>query len=192
MVRADDDMRPYTLMEHSPESLEADEVCRGRLHRVGENGYGRNSFDILPSFLDVLGKRVAEAPDNYDRGELLVETAMDLVTNASTGLARQNSLLVKRGTVREDFVVKMAQTYRSGTHHIDALDFVEMFLENESQTDPNEPADTYVLENFRPVITKKDWRMDCGVAAYDNTSGLPPFFPTRLRCEDYIYRLGIQ
>ena len=29
MVSADDDMRPYTLMEHSPESLGPDEVCRG-------------------------------------------------------------------------------------------------------------------------------------------------------------------
>ena len=47
MISADDDMRPYTLMEHSPESLESDEVCRGRLHKVGQNGYGRKSFDIL-------------------------------------------------------------------------------------------------------------------------------------------------
>jgi hypothetical protein len=34
--------------------------------------------------------------------------------------------------------------------------------------------------------------MDCGVAGYDNTFGLPPFFPTHLRCEDYIYRLWVQ
>ncbi len=26
-----------------------------------------------------------------------------------------------------------------------------------------------------------NWRMDCSVAGYDNTFGLPPFFPTRLR-----------
>jgi hypothetical protein len=30
------------------------------------------------------------------------------------------------------------------------------------------------------------------VAGYDNTFGLPPFFPTQLRCEDYIYRLWVQ
>jgi hypothetical protein len=30
------------------------------------------------------------------------------------------------------------------------------------------------------------------VAGYDNTYGLPPFFPTQLRFEDYIYRLWIQ
>jgi hypothetical protein len=42
------------------------------------------------------------------------------------------------------------------------------------------------------VVTNKNWRMDCGVAGYDNTLGLPPFFPTRLRFEDYIYRLWIQ
>ena len=34
--------------------------------------------------------------------------------------------------------------------------------------------------------------MDCGVAGYDNSFGLPPFFPTRLRFEDYIYRLWVQ
>jgi hypothetical protein len=34
--------------------------------------------------------------------------------------------------------------------------------------------------------------MDCGVAGYDNTIGLPPFFPTRLRFEDYVYRLWVQ
>jgi hypothetical protein len=50
----------------------------------------------------------------------------------------------------------------------------------------------YVLVNFRPVVTNNNWRIDCGVAAYDNRYGLPPFFPTRLRFEDYIYRLWIQ
>src|SRR5437764_14803696 len=67
-----------------------------------------------------------------------------------------------------------------------------MFLEDEGQEDPDDLNDTYVLVNFRPAVTKKNWRMDCGVAGYDNTFGLPPFFPTRLRFEDYIYRLWVQ
>jgi hypothetical protein len=29
MVSADDDMRPFVLMEDSPESLHVDEICRG-------------------------------------------------------------------------------------------------------------------------------------------------------------------
>jgi hypothetical protein len=86
----------------------------------------------------------------------------------------------------------MAQTFRSGTNDIDAVDFLEMFLEDEEQTSLDTLNDLYVLVNFRPVVTRKNWRMDCGVAAYDNTFGLPPFFPTRLRFEDYIYRLWIQ
>ena len=192
MVSADDDMRPYSLMEHSPESLEPDEICRGRLHKAGENGYGRKSFDILTAFRDVLGKAAGDVPDNYDRGELIIDTAMDLETNATTGLSRENSLLVQRGTMPNDAVVKMAQTFRSGTADIDALDFIDMFLENDRQIDPAALNDIYVLENFRPVVTKRNWRMDCGVAGYDNTFGLPPFFPTRLRCEDYIYRLWVQ
>ena len=72
------------------------------------------------------------------------------------------------------------------------MDFVELFLQDDQQINPDDLNDVYVLVNFRPVVTKKNWRMDCGVAGYDNTFGLPPFFPTRLRFEDYIYRLWIQ
>src|SRR5262245_53228854 len=192
MVSADDDMRPYTLMEHSPESLNPDEVCRGRLHKVGQNGYGRKAFDILASFLDVLGKPAGQVPDNYERGELLVDTAMDLETNATKGLARENSLVLRRGPLADAAVVKMAQTFRSGTNDIDAIDYVDLFLDDQQQTSLDELNDVYVLVNFRPAVTKKNWRMDCGVAGYDNTFGLPPFFPTRLRFEDYIYRLWVQ
>src|SRR5262249_54914524 len=192
LVSADDDMRPYTLMEDSPESLADDEVCRGKLVKAGRNGYTRKSFDILSSFLDVLGKPSSQVPDNYERGELLVDTAMDLETNATKGLARANSLVLQRGPVADSAVVKMAQTFRSGTNDIDAIDFVEMFLDDAQQTSLDDLNDVYVLVNFRPAVTNKNWRMDCGVAGYDNSFGLPPFFPTRLRFEDYIYRLWIQ
>ena len=66
------------------------------------------------------------------------------------------------------------------------------YLDDAGQTSLDELNDVYVLVNFRPAVTKKNWRMDCGVAGYDNTFGLPPFFPTRLRFEDYIYRLWVQ
>ena len=69
---------------------------------------------------------------------------------------------------------------------------LRQFLDDEQQTSIDSLNDLYVLVNFRPVLTNKNWRMDCGVAGYDNTFGLPPFFPTRLRFEDYIYRMWIQ
>jgi hypothetical protein len=192
MVSADDDMRPFALMENSRESLSADEVSRGKLVKVGQNGYTRKSFDILAAFLDVLGKPAGQAPENYERGEVLIDTAMELETNVSKGFSRENSLLLRHGPVPDDAVVKMAQTFRSGTNDIDAIDYVEMFLHDREQTNIDVLNDVYVLVNFRPVLTTKNWRMDCGVAAYDNTFGLPPFFPTRLRFEDYIYRLWVQ
>ena len=192
MVSSDDDMRPYSLMEDSPESLDNDEISRGRLHKVGANGFVRKSFDIMSAFLDVLGKAAAEVPDNYERGEVLIDTAMELETNASKGLSGDNAMILEHGELKDNAVVKMAQTFRSGTNDIDAIDFVEMFLEDDNQINPDDLNDLYVLENFRPVITNKNWRMDCGVAGYDNTFGLPPFFPTRLRFEDYLYRLWIQ
>jgi hypothetical protein len=192
MVSSDDDMRPYSLMEDSPESLEDNEISRGRLHKAGQNGCVRKSFDIMSAFLDVLGKQASEVPDNYERGETLIDSTMDLETNSSKGFATENTILLERGLIAEDAIVKIAQTFRSGTNDIDAIDFIEMFLEDENQTNPDSLNDVYVLENFRPVITNSNWRIDCGVAGYDNTFGLPPFFPTRLRFEDYIYRLWVQ
>jgi hypothetical protein len=59
---------------------------------------------------------------------------MDVETNASKGLARESSLMLQRGTVPENSLVKVAQTFRSGTNDIDAVDFLEMFLEDERQT----------------------------------------------------------
>src|SRR5580658_5346960 len=107
MVSSDDDMRPYALMESSLESLDEGEISRGRLHRTGKNGYVRKSFDVIGSFLDVLGKKVGEMPSNFEMGEVLIDTAMELETNASRGMSRENSLLLRKGEVQRDSIVKM-------------------------------------------------------------------------------------
>ncbi|MBO1361005.1 hypothetical protein J2D73_14545 [Acetobacter sacchari] len=192
MVSSDDDMRPYGLIENSPESLLPGEISRGKLIHGEKNGYTRKAFDILQSFRDVLGRPASEAPENYERGELLRDTSMDLETNTSIGFQRENSLYLQDGKIGRSAIVKIAQTFRTGTNDIDAVDFVSMFIEDKDRSDIDALNDRYVLVNFRPCITTMNWRMDCGVGGYDNTIGLPPFFPTRLRFEDYIYRLWIQ
>ena len=70
----------------------------------------------------MLGKPASQIPGNYERGELLIDTATDLETNATKGLARDNSLMLQHGPVPDNTIVKMAQTFRSGTNDIDALD----------------------------------------------------------------------
>jgi hypothetical protein len=192
LVSSDDDMRPYALIEDSPESLSETEICRGKLVKPGAAGFSNKSFDILSSFHDVLGQTVNDLPANFLLGEYVVDTAMDLETNATLGLSRENALLLKPGRVSANAIVKIAQTFRTGTNDIDAVDFVDLFLQNEDQVRIDELNDHYALVNFRPVVTNKNWRIDCGVAGYDNEFGLPPFFPTRLRFEDYIFRLWIQ
>lgn len=192
LVSSDDDMRPYALIEDSPESLSEGEISRGKLIKADEAGFSEKSFDILSSFRDVLGKSVRQLPRNYILGDYVIDTAMDLETNATLGVSRENSLFLKAGKVPGNAMVKMAQTFRTGTNDIDAVDFVDLFLQNEDQVQIEELNDYYALINFRPVVTNRNWRMDCGVAGYDNEFGLPPFFPTRLRFEDYIYRLWIQ
>ncbi|MCG6134094.1 MAG: hypothetical protein MET45_05450 [Nostoc sp. LLA-1] len=195
MVSSDDDMRPYGLIETSPESLSEDEVSRGKLIKAEEHGFIHKSFDILTAFEDVLGKSITQIPENFEMGELIVDTSMDLETNTTKGnfgYFKENSLFLQKNKLLDDSVVKIAQTFRTGTNDIDTIDFVNIYLENENQINPDDLNDFYILTNFRPVITNKNWRMDCGVAGYDNRLGLPPFFPTRLRFEDYIYRLWIQ
>jgi hypothetical protein len=192
LISADDDMRPFGLVDEDAKELEADEICRGRVVPMHDAPKQVRTFDLASAFMDVLGKTASDVPATYARGDLLVDTAMDLETNASKGLARENALLLRPGYVAQDAVVRMAQSFRSGTNDIDALDYVELFLENKDSTNMDVLTDVYVLGRFKPALTNKNWRMDCGVAGYDNRFGLPPFFPTRLRFEDYIYRLWIQ
>src|SRR3981081_52814 len=126
-------MRPYALVESSPESLKAEEISRGRLKKPGKNGYIDKSFDILTSFKDVLGKKVSELPGNFESGNLLVDTSMDLETNVTKEFVTENSLLLQDGPVPKNAVVKIAQSFRTGTNDIDALDYVEMYLHDEEQ-----------------------------------------------------------
>jgi len=133
--------------------------------RSVKNGYVRKSFDIMSAFFDVLGKQASEVPDNYERGELLVDTAMELETNATKGLATDNTLSLARGQVkgrchRQDCADVFARERTTSTPST----LWTCFLDDEQQTSLDSLNDLYVLVNFRPVLTNKNWRMDCGVA----------------------------
>src|SRR5262249_55303700 len=122
------------------------------------------------------------------------DTAVDLETNVSTKFSTENSLLLQEGPVSKRAVIKIAQTFRTGTNDVDASDYVFMYLNDEKQSHSHLHRfnDVSVLDIFGPVVTNKNWGFDCCVVGYDNRLVLPPFFPTRLRFEDYIYRLWIQ
>jgi hypothetical protein len=49
----------------------------------------------MSAFLDVLGKPASEVPENYERGETLIDTSMDLETNSSKGFATENTILLE-------------------------------------------------------------------------------------------------
>ena len=128
LISADDDMRPDAFIEESLESLAAGEICRGKLFKANERGFVHKSFDLLTAFKDVLGKKVSQLPANYEKGYQISDTSMDLETNTTSEFSRENSLILQQGKLAKDAVVKVAQTYRTGTNDIDALDYVEMFL----------------------------------------------------------------
>jgi hypothetical protein len=191
VISADDDMRPHALIANGSPSLTEREISRGYLMKKTSTEYHRVEFDIVRSFSDCLARKVKDLPENFVIGDHIIDSAMELETNTSKGLTRENHLIIKEGGVDPDAEVKIVQTFRSGTNDLDALDFLEMFLMDSSQHSIDDINDQYVLGNFRPAVTLKNWRFDCGVSGLDNRVGLPPYFPTRLRFEDYIYRLWL-
>ena len=87
----------------------------------------------------------------------------------------------------------MAQTFRSGTNDIDAIDFVEMFLDDETQTEPRR-AERLVRAGQLPAGGDEEELAD-GLRRgrlRQHASVCRRSFPTRLRFEDYIYRLWVQ
>jgi hypothetical protein len=65
---------------------------------------------------------VSELPANFESGNLLIDTSMDLETNVTKEFAAENSLLLEDGPVSRNAIVKVAQSFRTGTN--DALDYV--------------------------------------------------------------------
>lgn len=192
MISSDDDMRPYGYIDRK-QNLNNLEICKGHLVKKEKfHGVSKVNFDFFGKFLEVLGKKERDIPKQYVRGDYVVDSAMDLSTNASNGLEESNTLSVIPGSIKPDQKVAMALTYRTGTADIDAVDFIQMIINDSSYNDFDELRDFYVIDDLRPAITNKNYRMDCGVAGYDNSVGIPPFIPSFLRFEDYLYRLWVQ
>jgi hypothetical protein len=196
LLSFDDDMRPFVLQPLRPElpsqTGHRNLVSLGRLYHDASPEFHQVAVDPFTPFFDLLGKRVRDVSPSILRGERLEDSAMDLTTNASLGLAPVNSVSVVGAPPDGDTVIRMAQTYRTGTNDIDAVDFVEMILKDPREEDFLRHHSIYALDFYLPVITDINWRMDCGVAGYDNRAGIPPFMPSPLRFEDFLYRLWIQ
>ena len=191
-VSSDDDMHPVALFEPR-KGLGEDEIAKGRyVHKEGR--YRTTPDNILVSFLEVLGKNVNEVPDTYLRGNLVQDSSAELLTNNTKpdALTSSNKLTLMRGQVSPTSIVKLAQTFRTGSSDVDSKDYVNEFLRNPALVTMSDLSKVYVLSDYQPCVTKVNWRMDCGVAGYDNREGLPPFIPTSLRFEDYMFRIWSQ
>ena len=102
MVSADDDMRPYSLMEDSPESLENDEISRGRLHKVGEKRkrlklHSASEYAFpKPHTRFATGapnNKLRSVPDNARSNTLVRYFAADNITVGFGPIRRNNAIL---------------------------------------------------------------------------------------------------
>jgi len=191
-ISSDDDMHPISLFERQ-KGLNEDEIAKGK-YVPREGRYRVSPDNILVGFLEVLGKKVSEVPDSYKKGSVIQDSSADLLTNNTKPgvLTSQNVLKLIRGEVPATATIKLAQSFRTGSSDVDSKDYVEEFLRNPTLVSMSDLSKVYVLSDCVPCITKVNWRLDCGVAGYDNRGGLPPFIPTRLRFEDYIFRIWSQ
>ena len=191
-VSSDDDMHPVALFERQ-KGLKEGEIAKGR-YVPKEGRYQTTPDNILVGFLEVLGKPVGETPDTYLRGNVIQDSSTDLLTNNTKpgALLSSNNLILIRGEVSPTAIIKLAQTFRTGSSDVDSKDYVEEFLRNPVLVTMNDLSKVYVISDYKPCITKVNWRIDCGVAGYDNRQGLPPFIPTSLRFEDYLFRIWSQ
>lgn len=187
VICADDDMRPHALMDdRSGVVLEGREICESAMTRWSHSEKSRRVFDVARGFLDVLGKPSREISQKFVRGDRLDDE------NLHGGPLRGcETVVMREGRVSDDAVVKVAQTFRSGTPAIDALGQVEIFLEDEEQLDMEKAINVCVLTAFRPALTNKHTHMPTGVVGFDNTEGLPPYIASDLRIEDYVQRLWL-
>jgi hypothetical protein len=190
MITADDDMSPYGLFANPARLTNNDLVYKGRFVNDTKRILQIDQ-DIVGSFQNVLGKKAGSI--NYQKGEHLIDNSVDLLTNnTKKKLPNEIVLKLKKGKVPDNTVIKIAQTYRSGSPDVDAMDYINDFFENPEIISVNDLSQTLVVSYFKPCVTKLNWRFDPGVCALDNSSGLPPFIPTSLRFEDYIFRLWLQ
>ncbi len=188
-ISADDDMFPYGLFERNGE-LHEGEVARGRYIDRRSAEYYQNSQDIVSAYLDVLGKRVDEA-GHMPQGSGVQDSMMELITNTTQGELGESRLSLIPGNPSPGARIKVAQTYRTGSSDVDAKDYAREFFKDPVLLSVNDMTMVYALSDFIPCVTDQNWRIDCGVAAYDNHEGLPPFIPTKLRFEDYVFRIWV-
>ena len=195
-VSADDDMRPHGLHHQNQLALDEKEVLRGTYvdKKDPKKEIDKKEDDLLRAYLEVLGKKLSQISANYKSGSTLKDSATDHLTNVTTGRLEPNRVALAEDVLHLslDAHIVTAQTYRSGSADVDAIDYANDFLITPENAFINDMSFRYVLQGFHPCITKTNWRLDCGVSSYDNRNGLPPFLPTRLRFEDYGFRVWLQ
>lgn len=194
-IAVDDDIRPYGLVSNDFNEGIGDEsvVILGRPVWLDSTNHYRIETDIIGTFDNVLGRRVSDIR-GYQLGQHVWDPKSDLYKNKSLTLAADRSLFHIESPAAEfnSAVIKMAETGLSGTDDLDTLDFLYFFIKDPRREDAAETGKVYVLAEYHPFISKDNWKTACGVSGYDNSDGLPAFFPTGLRFEDYAYRLWIQ
>lgn len=194
-MTADDDMRPHGLFHIDRSALGEQEVLKGQyVDKVRDKKLVELvEYDILGEVLRVLGKKVSEIHGQpYLQGNYMSDSMTDLLTNKTLGRLEPNTVSLVTGQPNPDSRIITAQTFRTGSADVDAVDYANDFLVNPNNAFVNDMSLRYVLTAFRPCVTKVNWRLDVGISSFDNTDGLPPFFPTGLRFEDYIIRLWLQ
>src|SRR3989344_1659467 len=193
-ISSDDDMEPRGLITKEREKLEDNVVMSALSIKPEMIPVEYQSNDIYGAFFSVLGEKPLVLPFGTDIGEYALDSNCDLFTNTTIKRDSEKTKLTleQLKSSLENTIIKIAQSFITGTSDMDSIDLGYMFINDPESTDIDKIPNVYVLEAYKPFITKQGWRLATGVSGYDNRDGLPPFFPTKLRFEDYIFRIWSQ
>ncbi|MFH1073356.1 MAG: hypothetical protein V1743_08055 [Nanoarchaeota archaeon] len=195
-ISIDDDMAPYGLYHRQQAKLAPEEVLKGIFLEKGslDSEIEKRENDIYTAFIDVLGKQVKEISQGaYRQGDSIIDSMNDPLLNTTTiplGQNIENSISLTQGKVNPEARIMLAQTPKTGWADLDAKDFAEDCLTLDLE-DTLDSSFRYIIKAYHPFMTNDNWRLDTGVLAFDNSQGLPPFIPTRLRTEEFSYRIWI-
>jgi hypothetical protein len=191
-ISVDDDVRPHGLFLDSialPESC----IAIGRyLEDERARWCDRREQDVVGSVTKLLGRSVRDLRGRLLMGADIRDSDAPDPTRDKTVLGDTSLITVCPGHVCDDAVVSVVQTHLTGDTDIEARILMDNVLGRDARqaSDGGAPF-KLCLGNHAAAIVANNSRLSAATLAFRNWHGGLFFLPTRLRCEDYLWRMHI-
>jgi hypothetical protein len=192
-ISVDDDVRPHGLfLPPVPGHSDSDAIAKGAYLSSEEAAkVSIREQDVFGSVTQLLGRRVGAT--GLASGLDIRDSNAPVPFRDCLKISGRHELSVDPGPIHPDAVINIVQTHLTGDADIEVDALLNAYFDTRDQR---------ILFGFVPkklclslcrgAVTMNNSRLTGAVLAYDNSTGGMYFLPTKLRCEDYIWRLAIR